>query len=76
MASLQRNLKKVGLGDEVNIVLISFDPGFDTPERIESLGGCLRGLKFDNGMMLRPNVEQMPAVVRMMDIRVTLDNPQ
>ncbi len=74
MASLQRNIKKSGMGDEVNVVLISFDPKRDTPERMKAWAGG-RGLKFDNGMMLRPAIEQMPAVQEMMEIRVSLDNP-
>ncbi len=58
MAQLQQGLKEAGLDERVNLVLMTYDPVFDTPEPLERYGTD-RGLVFnDRVMMLRPGVER------------------
>ena len=36
MAALQERIETSGLGDKVNVALVSFDPEFDTPEKLSA----------------------------------------
>jgi cytochrome oxidase Cu insertion factor (SCO1/SenC/PrrC family) len=55
MAALQKQLDKAGLADKVNLLLITFDPDYDTPERLKKWGET-NGMKFtDHAKMLRPD---------------------
>jgi cytochrome oxidase Cu insertion factor (SCO1/SenC/PrrC family) len=55
MAALQKQLEKAELAGKVNLLLITFDPDYDTPERLKKWGEA-NGLKFtDQVKMLRPD---------------------
>ena len=54
MAHLQNRTKEAGLAEKVQLVLISYDPAYDTPARLKAYG-AERGLSFDNAVMLRPH---------------------
>ena len=57
-ANLQRDLKAAGLSGKVRLLLVSYDPMYDTPERLKAFGQD-RGLVFGpHAMMLRPEVER------------------
>jgi len=58
MAYLQREAKKRGMGDDVQFLLISYDPKFDTPKRLKAYGAD-RGLEFTNAYMLRPKLADL-----------------
>lgn len=62
MASLQRHANKIGLGEQVTFALITYDPVYDTPERLKHYGQ-VRGLSFDNLHMLRPDPKQFRKVL-------------
>ena len=53
-ASMQRLADEAGLRDKVWFVLVSFDPGRDTPDLLTKTAEG-RGFRFDNGRMLIPN---------------------
>jgi cytochrome oxidase Cu insertion factor (SCO1/SenC/PrrC family) len=53
MANLQRDLAAAGIDGKVNCALISYDPIFDTPERVKAFG-TERGFNFKQGAMLSP----------------------
>lgn len=57
MAHLQRDLDAVGLGQKVKLLLVTYDPVYDNPERLKKYG-VDRGLAFTNTIMLRPDVDQ------------------
>jgi protein SCO1/2 len=57
MANLQRDLEEVELSDKVRLVLITYDPVYDTPARLKAYGAD-RGLEFTNAVMLRPGFYQ------------------
>ena len=57
MAALQKELEKAGLSDKVNLLLITFDPGYDTPERLKAWGQT-NGVKYTNAKMLQPDLRQ------------------
>jgi len=57
MARLQRDLAKAELADKTQVLLISYDPVYDTPERLKKYGE-VRGFRFDHGAILRPDVDQ------------------
>lgn len=51
-AALQRRLEQVGILEQVRLLLITYEPQFDTPERIKRFG-LDRGLRFDNALGVR-----------------------
>ena len=53
MAALQKSLEKSGLSDKVNLLLITFDPDYDTPQRLRAWGQT-NGVNYTNAKMLRP----------------------
>lgn len=69
MAHLQRDLEKQGLSDKVRLLLLSYDPVYDTPQRLKKWGAD-RGLRFDNAVMLRPSVEQYRDLISELAISV------
>jgi len=50
-AVLEKQIIDAGLGDKVNIVLMSYDAIFDTPARLKTYGEA-RGVSFDNVRMV------------------------
>ncbi len=69
MAWLQEKLDKAGLGDKINLLLISFDPDYDTPQRLKKFGED-NGVKFTNAKMLRPAVPEFREFIDEFPIRV------
>jgi cytochrome oxidase Cu insertion factor (SCO1/SenC/PrrC family) len=69
MAHLQRDLEKAGLTDDVHTLLISYDPTRDTPERMKKYGAD-RGFRFDNGMMLRPGMDEYIDLLHALSISI------
>lgn len=57
MANLELALKEAGLEDKVNLVLLTYDPVYDTPERLKRYGQD-RGIKFTSTKMLQPDMSQ------------------
>ncbi len=58
MASLQLQLAASGLGDAARLAIISYDPVYDTPERLKQYAQ-VRGMRFDNLSLLRPEPAQL-----------------
>jgi len=56
LANLQRDLEAAGLRDKTRVILVSYDPVYDTPELLKKYGED-RGFRFDQGGMLRPEVD-------------------
>ena len=56
LAHLQRDLELANLAEDVTLVLLTYDPVYDTPERLRQYG-LERGLQFSNAVMLRPDTE-------------------
>ena len=69
MANLQRELEKRDLTDEVQLLLISYDPARDTPEALKQYAQA-RGVRFDNLAMIRPPLEHFRDFVDEMAITV------
>lgn len=57
MAQLQRDLDAADLDGKVKLVLITYDPIYDTPQRLRTYGDG-RGLKWTNAVMLRPDPDE------------------
>ena len=51
MADLQDQLRKLGILDDVQLLLISYDPRYDTPERLKAYAKD-RGMEFESMAML------------------------
>lgn len=73
MAWIQEKLDKAKLGEHVNLLLISFDPDYDTPERLKKFGQD-NGVKFTNARMLRPSVPEFREFIDEFPIRVGYSN--
>lgn len=69
MTQLQRKVEQAGLSEKVRLILISYDPGYDTPSRLQKYAEGY-GFKFDNGMMLRPKTEEYMALLGEMGIDI------
>jgi len=56
MANLQKQLEKAGLSDKVNLLVFTFDPAYDTPERLKEWGKT-QGIALTNAnaKLLRPD---------------------
>ena len=54
MAELQKQAEKAGVSDRVNLLLITFDPEYDTPDRLKEFAER-NGVKFTNARALRPD---------------------
>jgi protein SCO1/2 len=62
MANLQRDLAAAGVDGKVNCALISYDPIFDTPEKVKAYGEE-RGFNFKQGAMLAPKPDEFRGFV-------------
>ena len=71
-AMLQDALQEAGLADKTQLVLISYDPVFDTPERMKKYGED-RGLSWDHAVMLRPDGDQFRAMLGEFQVGVGFD---
>lgn len=57
MANLQRSLDEAKLADDVRVVLLSYDPVYDTPDRLKKYAAT-RGFRFTHGdVILQPSVD-------------------
>jgi len=54
MANLQKQIEKAGLSDKVNLLVFTFDPAYDTPERLKAWGKE-QGIALTNAKLLRPD---------------------
>ncbi len=64
-ANLQREVAAAGIAGDVRLVLISYDPSYDTPERLKRYGEQ-RGIKFEmqpETLMLRADLNQFRALL-------------
>lgn len=57
LAHLQRDLELAGIAQDVTLALLTYDPIYDTPERLHKYGQE-RGLQFNNAIMLRPDADE------------------
>jgi len=69
MTNLQQNLKSAGLGDQVKLVLLSYDPTYDTPTRLKQYASQ-RGLEFTNATVLRPDADDFRELLDELQIGV------
>lgn len=69
MARLQRDIEKAGLTDKTRVMLVSYDPVYDTPQRLKKYGSD-RGFRFDNGAILRPGLDQYRELLSELSISV------
>lgn len=69
MARLQMQLDQAGLGKDVHLLLVSYDPTHDTPEAMKKYGED-RGLVFTNAAMLRPTPEDLRGLIHEFNIGV------
>jgi protein SCO1/2 len=73
MANLQREVEKAGVGEDVRLALISYDPQRDTPEKLLRYGRD-RGIRFDRkpeAMLLRPSVDQFRELISELAIAIS-----
>ncbi len=70
MANLQRLTQNAGIDNDVQLLLISYDPGFDTPQRLKKYGSD-RGILWTNAKMLRPAEADTAELLHELDIGVT-----
>lgn len=68
-AKLQEELAEAGLGEDVRLVLISYDPKHDTPAAMKTYGED-RGLAFTNAAMLVPRGEDLRNLIHEFQIGV------
>ncbi len=54
MANLQKQLEKAGLSDKVHLLVFTFDPAYDTPQRLKEWGRT-QGIAPTNAKLLRPD---------------------
>ncbi len=69
MAKLQEQVAAAGLGDDVRLLLISYDPKHDTPEAMKKYGDD-RGLAFTNAAMLCPAPDDLRSLIHEFQIGV------
>ena len=70
MAGLEKRVEAEGLTGQVRLVLLTYDPVFDTPERLKRYGKD-RGLVFTSAVMLRPEVESFRELLHEFQVGVT-----
>lgn len=71
MAELQSALSRAGLLDQVNLVMVSYEPHFDTPERLTGYGAA-RGIEFaENVRMLCLEPEKHKQVIDALEVPVS-----
>ena len=69
MGQLQKKAAEAGLADKARFVLVTYDPTYDTPERLKQFGSD-RGVKFTNAAMLRPTVDELGLMVQSFQISI------
>ncbi len=69
MANLQRELTKAELTDQTQVLLMTYDPVYDTPVRMKKFAGD-RGMRFDNGAFLRPDLDHYADILSELSIAV------
>ncbi len=74
MANLQQTLQDQGLAQQVKLVLLTYDPVYDTPQRLKQYG-LDRGLDLASGnaLMLRPSVDTFRQLLLEFQIGVDYD---
>jgi protein SCO1/2 len=58
MAALQRLVAASGLSGDVRLLIVTYDPVYDTPARLRQYAQ-VRGMSFDNLSLLRPEPAQL-----------------
>lgn len=71
MSALQQKADDAGLADKIRLVLISYDPDYDTPARLKTFA-TERGLKLTNALMLRPKADEFRALMAEFQARFAL----
>ena len=69
MANLQRLTQKAKIDNDVQLLLISYDPGFDTPTRLKKYGTD-HGILWTNAKMLQPDETDTTELLHELDIGV------
>jgi hypothetical protein len=70
MAALHEEVVKRKLQDKVRLLVVTYDPEFDTPQRLKRYGEQ-KGIKFDDCIqMIRPPLESKDKIFNDMDITV------
>jgi protein SCO1/2 len=74
LAHLQRATVAAGIDQQVQLLAVSYDPGYDTPERLKAYGERF-GLQWTNARLLRPTTEQFRDLIGefSIDVRGTAD---
>ncbi len=70
MAGLQERVEQAGLSDRVRLVMMTYDPTYDTPARLKAYGAG-RGLQFTNALMLRPDPDRFRELIDELRIGVS-----
>lgn len=60
MAALERQLAQAGLADQVNLVMVTYDPKYDTPELLRAFGERY-GVQFTAVRLLRTRIQDFDA---------------
>lgn len=71
LAQLEAMVRKAGMTDDVNLLAISYDPTHDTPAVMKAYGSQ-RGMRFDGSAMLRPTNDQYLALLRELEVNITV----
>jgi len=71
LAQLETKLRNEGMTDDVNLLAISYDPMHDSPAVMKAYGSQ-RGLRFDAATMLRPNNDEYLAMLRELEVNITV----
>jgi protein SCO1 len=69
MGQLQKKADEAGLADKTRFVLVSYDPTYDTPDRLKKFGSD-HGLTFTNAAMLRPNVDELGLLIQSFQLTI------
>jgi protein SCO1 len=73
MAELQEQLEVEGLADQVRLLVVTYDPGHDTPTVLKEYG-AQHGFRFGGDLLaLRPELEQRKRLFDALGIRVNFD---
>lgn len=74
MAKLQAEVEKAGLSDQVQLVVMSYDPEFDSPSVLKKYAEE-RGIRCNSGaMMLRPEPKSKLQLFETMNVTVNYDD--
>jgi protein SCO1/2 len=73
LARLQEDVERAGLGGSVRLVLVTYDPAYDTPDRLKEYGAG-HGLRFTGDtLMLRPDPAAADGLFRELRVAVNYD---